>query len=68
MRKFMLAAAVVAVAACGEKAADEAMPETETPAETMAPAATEAAPMTDSTTMATPDSTTAAPAAAAPTN
>lgn len=60
MRKFMLAAAVVAVAACGEKAAEEPM--TEAPAETMAPAVTEAAPAAptgDSTTMTT-DSTTAA--------
>lgn len=65
MRKFMLAAAVVAVAACGEKAAEEPM--TEAPVEAAAPATTDSMPMADSTTMTT-DSTTAAPAEAAPAN
>lgn len=65
MRKFMLAAAVLAVAACGEKAAEET-----TPMEEAAPApATEMAPATPDTT--TPDSATAMPdsaTAAAPAN
>lgn len=67
MRKFMLAAAVVAVAACGEKAAEEPMPEAAAPVETMAPATPDSMTMPDSGTM-TPDSTTAAPAEAAPTS
>jgi hypothetical protein len=67
MRKFMLAAAVVAVAACGEKAADETMTETAPAAEAPVEAAP-AAPVTTDSTPVTPDSTTATPAAAAPTN
>lgn len=66
MRKFMLAAAVLAVAACGEKAADEAPMEETTPATTEMPAPAPAT--TDSTTPAPAESTTAAPAAAPTTN
>lgn len=53
MRKFLMVAAVLAVAACGEKTEGDEMGETEmAPATTeMAPAATEMAPATDTTTM-----------------